>query len=167
MISLGRTTKLWHARLGNQWEHCHCLFCDDSIIFWNFDACFLKQGLSEQHCDAIKKGMRTSVFDWWHGTPWCFSRRSAQVSTFLFFLLNILTANCCESMKVKDDLVIACGRNLVEASGKLQLLEGMLSKLKEQNHRVLIYSQFKRVLDLLEDWIAGKVSCFPTLRTPS
>ncbi|KAL6502117.1 hypothetical protein OROGR_027250 [Orobanche gracilis] len=43
-------------------------------------------------------------------------------------------------------------RQLVEASGKLQLLDKMLVKLKEQGHRVLLYSQFQHMLDLFEDY---------------
>ncbi|XP_068476124.1 CHD3-type chromatin-remodeling factor PICKLE-like isoform X2 [Phaseolus vulgaris] len=41
---------------------------------------------------------------------------------------------------------------LLESSGKLQLLDKLMVKLKVQGHRVLIYSQFQRMLDLLEDY---------------
>ena len=46
-------------------------------------------------------------------------------------------------------------RNLVEASSKLQLLELLLPKLKERGHRVLIFSQFLNMLDLVEDFLDG------------
>ncbi|KAI9663859.1 MAG: hypothetical protein M1821_007349 [Bathelium mastoideum] len=46
-------------------------------------------------------------------------------------------------------------RNLVEASSKLQLLELLLPKLKERGHRVLIFSQFLHMLDLIEDFLDG------------
>ncbi|KJZ79562.1 hypothetical protein HIM_01031 [Hirsutella minnesotensis 3608] len=46
-------------------------------------------------------------------------------------------------------------QNLVEASAKLLLLEVMLPKLKEQGHRVLIFSQFLQQLDILEDFLTG------------
>ena len=46
-------------------------------------------------------------------------------------------------------------RNLVEASSKLQLLEIMLPKLKERGHRVLIFSQFLNMLDMIEDFLDG------------
>ncbi|CAH1442278.1 unnamed protein product [Lactuca virosa] len=59
-------------------------------------------------------------------------------------------------------------KQLLESSGKLQLLDKMMVKLKEQGHRVLIYTQFQHMLDLLEDYcnykkwlyerIDGKVS---------
>lgn len=48
-------------------------------------------------------------------------------------------------------------RQLLDASGKLQLLDKMMVKLKEQGHRVLIYSQFQHMLDLLEDYLSYKV----------
>ncbi|KAG8625334.1 hypothetical protein KVT40_007085 [Elsinoe batatas] len=46
-------------------------------------------------------------------------------------------------------------RNLVEASGKLQLLEMLLPKLKERGHRVLIFSQFLDMLTMVEDFLDG------------
>jgi len=42
---------------------------------------------------------------------------------------------------------------LVKASGKLVLLDKLLPKLKEGGHRVLIFSQFKIMLDILEDYL--------------
>lgn len=50
-----------------------------------------------------------------------------------------------------------CGRQLLESSGKLQLLDKMMVKLKEQGHRVLIYTQFQHMLDLLEDYCSRRV----------
>ncbi|XP_044463556.1 CHD3-type chromatin-remodeling factor PICKLE-like isoform X3 [Mangifera indica] len=47
-------------------------------------------------------------------------------------------------------------RQLLESSGKLQLLGKMMVRLKEQGHRVLIYSQFQHMLDLLEDYLTYK-----------
>jgi len=46
-------------------------------------------------------------------------------------------------------------RELTEASGKLVLLEKMLRKLFAAGHRVLIFSQMTRMLDLLEDFMEG------------
>lgn len=48
-------------------------------------------------------------------------------------------------------------RELLESSGKLQLLDKMMVRLKEQGHRVLIYSQFQHMLDLLEDYCNYRV----------
>lgn len=53
-----------------------------------------------------------------------------------------------------DDPDIA-HRNLVDAAGKLQLLELMLPKLQARGHRVLIFSQFLENLDVMEDFLDG------------
>jgi SNF2 family DNA or RNA helicase len=55
---------------------------------------------------------------------------------------------------------------MIEASGKLQLLDKLLIKLKADNHRVLIFSQMKRVLDILEDYLHAKYEIRDTKRTP-
>ena len=41
---------------------------------------------------------------------------------------------------------------IVQGSGKLKMLDRMLPKLKEDDHRVLIFSQFTSMLDILEDY---------------
>lgn len=46
-------------------------------------------------------------------------------------------------------------RNLVDASSKLKLLELLLPKLQERGHRVLIFSQFLDMLDMVEDFLDG------------
>ncbi|KAF4767916.1 hypothetical protein HAV15_002425 [Penicillium sp. str.  len=46
-------------------------------------------------------------------------------------------------------------RRLVEASGKLQLLDLMLPRLRERGHRALIFSQFLENLDIVEDFLTG------------
>ena len=46
-------------------------------------------------------------------------------------------------------------RNLVDASSKLKLLELLLPKLMERGHRVLIFSQFLDMLDIVEDFFDG------------
>lgn len=40
--------------------------------------------------------------------------------------------------------------SLITESGKLHTLDVLLSRLKAQGHRVLIYSQMTRMIDLLE-----------------
>jgi DNA helicase INO80 len=40
--------------------------------------------------------------------------------------------------------------NLILDSGKLSVLDSLLSRLKLQGHRVLIYSQMTKMIDLLE-----------------
>ncbi|XP_036426586.1 LOW QUALITY PROTEIN: chromodomain-helicase-DNA-binding protein 1-like [Colossoma macropomum] len=45
------------------------------------------------------------------------------------------------------------GEHLVEASGKLSLLDTMLAYLLEGGHRVLLFSQMTRMLDILQDYL--------------
>ncbi|PRP88087.1 chromodomain-helicase-DNA-binding protein 5 [Planoprotostelium fungivorum] len=47
-------------------------------------------------------------------------------------------------------------RLMIEASGKLWLLDRMLEKLKAGGHRVLIFSQMTKMLDILEDYLHHK-----------
>ena len=42
---------------------------------------------------------------------------------------------------------------LAKASGKLVLLDKLLPKLKDGGHKVLIFSQFKIMLDIIEDYL--------------
>ncbi|KAJ3190862.1 hypothetical protein HK101_008292 [Irineochytrium annulatum] len=49
---------------------------------------------------------------------------------------------------------------LTNASGKLILLQPLLSKLKQRGHRVLIFSQFKIALNILEDFLRGEGHLF-------
>lgn len=46
--------------------------------------------------------------------------------------------------------------SLTKAAGKLVLLSKMLKQLKEQGHRVLIFSQMTKMLDILEDFLEGE-----------
>ncbi|XP_029435334.1 chromodomain-helicase-DNA-binding protein 4 isoform X5 [Rhinatrema bivittatum] len=45
------------------------------------------------------------------------------------------------------------GGALIRGAGKLLLLQKMLKKLKDDGHRVLIFSQMTKMLDLLEDFL--------------
>ena len=42
---------------------------------------------------------------------------------------------------------------LVKSSGKMVLLDKLLPKLKADGHRVLLFSQFTKLLDLIEDFV--------------
>jgi SNF2 family DNA or RNA helicase len=42
---------------------------------------------------------------------------------------------------------------LVTSSGKLQVLDQMLRKLKKDGHKVLVFSQFTTMLDIIEDYL--------------
>lgn len=45
---------------------------------------------------------------------------------------------------------------LIESSGKLVLIDKLLKKLKDGNHKVLIFSQFTTCLDILADYLRGR-----------
>ncbi|XP_037038168.1 chromatin-remodeling ATPase INO80 isoform X2 [Bradysia coprophila] len=44
-------------------------------------------------------------------------------------------------------------QTLISDAGKLTVLDALLTRLKAQNHRVLIYSQMTKVIDLLEEYM--------------
>lgn len=60
-----------------------------------------------------------------------------------------------QEIEERTDIAAVSYRNLVEASAKLQLLELLLPKLKERGHRVLIFSQFLDMLNMIEDFLDG------------
>jgi len=45
---------------------------------------------------------------------------------------------------------------MVQAAGKLVLIDKLLPKLKAGGHRVLVFSQMVRCLDILEDYLIQK-----------
>ena len=47
-------------------------------------------------------------------------------------------------------------QTMVQSSGKLVLIDKLLPKLKADGHKVLIFSQMIRVLDIIEDYIIHK-----------
>lgn len=60
-----------------------------------------------------------------------------------------------QEIEERTDIAAVSHRNLVEASAKLQLLELLLPKLQQRGHRVLIFSQFLHMLDIVEDFLDG------------
>ena len=56
-----------------------------------------------------------------------------------------------------DDLYF---KALTQSSGKMVLLDKLLPKLKENGHRVLLFSQMVKMLDLLEDYLIKKGYAF-------
>ena len=53
------------------------------------------------------------------------------------------------SMRREDQI-----KGLIASSGKMMLLDQLLSKLKKDGHRVLIFSQMVRMLDILGDYLS-------------
>ena len=67
------------------------------------------------------------------------------------FLLNGVEEDMRQQQMVNKELSEA--DFLARGSGKLVLLDKLLPRLKENGHRVLIFSQFKIMLDILEDYL--------------
>lgn len=81
----------------------------------------------------------------------------ANLNNILMQLRKCLCHPFVYSKEIEDRSVTSAvsHQNLVEASAKLQLLELLLPKLKERGHRVLIFSQFLDMLDIVEDFLDG------------
>lgn len=54
---------------------------------------------------------------------------------------------------VEDRTLDPLGEHLVENCGKLSMVDKLLARLKARDHRVLIFTQMTRVLDILEDYM--------------
>jgi len=54
---------------------------------------------------------------------------------------------------VEDRTLPALGEHLVNNCGKMVLLDKLLKRLQETGHRVLLFTQMTRVLDILEDYM--------------
>lgn len=59
----------------------------------------------------------------------------------------------------KDDIL----KGLVTSSGKMMLLDQLLTKMKKDGHRVLIFSQMVRMLDILSDYLKARGHQFQRL----
>jgi superfamily II DNA or RNA helicase len=81
----------------------------------------------------------------------------ANLSNILMQLRKCLCHPFVYSREIEErtDVAAVSHRNLVEASAKLSLLETLLPKLQERGHRVLIFSQFLDMLNIIEDFLDG------------
>ena len=76
-----------------------------------------------------------------------------------------LTSVCSQFQGAEPGPPYVEGEHLVENSGKMVLLDRLLKRLKTNGHRVLIFSQMTRLLDILEDymrWRGGLTYCAKT-----
>jgi chromodomain-helicase-DNA-binding protein 4 len=89
----------------------------------------------------------------------------ANLSNILMQLRKCLCHPFVYSREIEERTEIAAvsHRNLVEASAKLSLLETLLPKLKERGHRVLIFSQFLDMLNIIEDFLDGMQMAYQRL----
>ncbi|KAF2840017.1 hypothetical protein M501DRAFT_991062 [Patellaria atrata CBS 101060] len=85
------------------------------------------------------------------------SNEKGNLSNILMQLRKCLCHPFVYSREIEErtDVLATSHRNLVDASTKLQLLEVLLPKLKERGHRVLLFSQFLDMLDIVEDFLDG------------
>lgn len=60
-----------------------------------------------------------------------------------------------------SNIIIPDKQTLVSDAGKLAVLDSLLARLKEQGHRVLIYSQMTKMIDLLEVIERERVTRWP------
>lgn len=68
------------------------------------------------------------------------------------FLLKGVEEELTRECKTEEDVY----RKLLESSGKLMLLDKFIEKFKQENHKMLIFSQFKRMLDIIEFYLKMK-----------
>jgi len=54
---------------------------------------------------------------------------------------------------IEDRSLNPLGEHLVENCGKMVLLDKLLCRLKERGHRVLLFTQMTRILDIMEDYM--------------
>jgi chromodomain-helicase-DNA-binding protein 4 len=89
----------------------------------------------------------------------------ANLSNILMQLRKCLCHPFVYSREIEErtEVAAASHRNLVEASAKLSLLELLLPKLKERGHRVLIFSQFLDMLNIIEDFLDGMEMAYQRL----
>lgn len=113
--------------------------------------------------------------------PYCYSRRAAwhlarhvddcSYGSLMYFWNNIIHDGLNKTQQntllplIEDPIEIVRPHNgwshitipdketLVTDSGKLSVLDGLLKRLKEEGHRVLIYSQMTKMIDLLEEYM--------------
>ncbi|CAI5757558.1 unnamed protein product [Candida verbasci] len=57
-----------------------------------------------------------------------------------------------KGLKTRENML----RGMIMSSGKMVLLEQLLTRLKKEGHRVLIFSQMVRMLDILGDYLTEK-----------
>ena len=58
-----------------------------------------------------------------------------------------------------DGVFYNSDQNIIEKCGKLKVLDQMLDELLKRGHKMLIFSQMTRMMDILGDYLNLKVSC--------
>lgn len=71
--------------------------------------------------------------------------------------------SACTPINGWSNIIVPDKQTLVTDAGKLSVLDSLLRRLKEQGHRVLIYSQMTKMIDLLEEYMYHKKHTFMRL----
>ncbi|XP_033207713.1 chromatin-remodeling ATPase INO80 [Belonocnema kinseyi] len=82
-------------------------------------------------------------------------------STFSYHKPGGLVA--CAPINGWSNIIVPDKQTLVTDAGKLSVLDSLLKRLKEQGHRVLIYSQMTKMIDLLEEYMYHRKHTFMRL----
>lgn len=69
----------------------------------------------------------------------------------------------CTPINGWSNIIVPDKQTLVTDAGKLSVLDSLLKRLKEQGHRVLIYSQMTKMIDLLEEYMYHRKHTFMRL----
>lgn len=91
-----------------------------------------------------------------------FSSRIAQTST-TFSVEPQGGISACTPINGWSNIIVPDKQTLVTDAGKLSVLDSLLRRLKEQGHRVLIYSQMTKMIDLLEEYMYHRKHTFMRL----
>ena len=111
-------------------------------------------------------------FNTWHSgtgsiSPWIPSKLMylvflllrPKVKLLMIFVCFVFTA--CITLEMFSHFTFVPDKeSLVSDAGKLHVLDSLLERLKNENHRVLIYSQMTRMIDLLEVSTPQSEFCF-------
>ena len=87
--------------------------------------------------------------------------KGTKMSTVSFVTIVVELKKCCNHSyltRLPDDVEASVTREerlerLLRGSGKLQLLDRLLVRLQQTGHRVLIFSQMVRMLDILVEYL--------------
>ncbi|XP_029678503.1 chromatin-remodeling ATPase INO80 isoform X2 [Formica exsecta] len=88
-------------------------------------------------------------------------RAGQTMSTFCYQSQGGLSA--CAPLNGWSHIIVPDKQTLVTDAGKLSVLDSLLRRLKEQGHRVLIYSQMTKMIDLLEEYMYHRKHTFMRL----
>ncbi|XP_039288184.1 chromatin-remodeling ATPase INO80 [Nilaparvata lugens] len=87
----------------------------------------------------------------WYGSPEV--AQLYRTSSMYFTPITVGGLSASSPLKGWSNINIPDKQTLVTDAGKLYVLDNLLKRLKEQGHRVLIYSQMTRMIDLLEEYM--------------